>query len=65
MRFLPEGWNLFKIQTRFKLDFTSKFYNSKSREILELDQKGKLGNLNLSIVMPSLKNFGLQEDCVL
>jgi hypothetical protein len=57
MRFLSERLNPFKIQTRFKSNYTSEFYNSKSREILELDQKGKLGHLSLSIGMPSLKNF--------
>jgi hypothetical protein len=45
MRFLLEGLNPFKIQSRFNLVFNSEFYNSNYREILELDQKGKLCNL--------------------
>jgi hypothetical protein len=65
MRFLPEGLNTFKIQIRLKLELISEFYNSQSREILELDQKGKLGHLKLSITMPSFENFGNQESFVL
>jgi hypothetical protein len=40
------------------LHFSSEIYSSKSEEILELDQKGKLCHLKLSISMPSLGNFG-------
>jgi hypothetical protein len=57
--------NPFKIQAIFKSEFGSKIYNSKSREILELDHKGKLFSLNLSISMPNLENFGQQEGCAL
>jgi hypothetical protein len=46
MRFFPKGLNPFKIQTRFKLDFVSEFYNSKSREIFKWGQKGNLFVLN-------------------
>jgi hypothetical protein len=42
MRYVPEGLNPFKIQIRFKLEFASRIYNSKSREILNLDQKQEL-----------------------
>jgi hypothetical protein len=42
MRFLPKGLNFFKIQTRFKMDWLPDFCNSKSIEILEVGQKGKL-----------------------
>jgi hypothetical protein len=65
MRFLPKGLNPFKIQSRFNLVFNSEFYNSNYREILEMDQKGKLCNLKLSISMPSLDNFGQKEGCIL
>jgi hypothetical protein len=58
MRFLLKGLNPFKIQTRFKSDFTSELYNLKSREIWKLDHKIKLCHLKLSISMPSLENFG-------
>jgi hypothetical protein len=33
MRFFLKGLNPFKIQTRFKLNFTSEIYISNSREI--------------------------------
>jgi hypothetical protein len=57
MRFLPKGLNPFKIQIRFKLEFASKFYNSKCREILKLEQKGKNFHLSLSINFPNLEIF--------
>jgi hypothetical protein len=58
MRFFPRDLNPFKIQARFKLEFVYEFYNSKFREIWELDQKRYLCQLNLSISMPCLENFG-------
>jgi hypothetical protein len=61
MRFLSKGLNPFKIQTKFKSDFTSEFYNSKSKEILNLGQKLKLFYLKLSIILPSLEIFGALE----
>jgi hypothetical protein len=65
IRFFPKGLNPFKIQTRFKLDFTSEFYYSKSIEILRLGQKGNLSTLNLSATLPNLRNFGDMEYGVL
>jgi hypothetical protein len=47
------------------LEFTSETRKSKSRDILELDQKGKPFSLNLCIRMPSLENFGQYQGCVL
>jgi hypothetical protein len=44
--FLPKGVNPFKIQIRFKLEFASKIYNARSRDILELGQKENLSTLN-------------------
>jgi hypothetical protein len=41
MRFLSKGLSPFKIQTRFKVGFTSEFYISKSRAILKKGQKRK------------------------
>jgi hypothetical protein len=41
MRFLPKGLDPFKIQIRFKLEFASEFYNSKSIVILKLGQNRK------------------------
>jgi hypothetical protein len=54
VRFLPEGLNLFKIQTRFKVHFASESYNSKSREILELGRKETLFHFKFYINMPGL-----------
>jgi hypothetical protein len=54
LRFLPEGLNLFKIQTRFKVHFASESYNSKSREILELGRKETLFHFKFYINMPGL-----------
>jgi hypothetical protein len=62
MRFLPEGWNNFKIQVWFKLEFISEFYDSNSRGILKLGQKGDLFQLKLSITWPSLENFEQTKD---
>jgi hypothetical protein len=61
MRFLSKGLNPFKIQTKFKSDFISEFYNSKLKEILNLGQKLKLFYLKLSIILPSLEIFGALE----
>jgi hypothetical protein len=47
------------------VEFTSAIYNSKSREILKLDQKEKFWNFNLSVSMPSLENCEQKEDAVL
>jgi hypothetical protein len=57
MRFLPGGLNPSKIETRFKSDVASKFYNSKYGEIWKLDQKGELFYLNLYISKQRLENF--------
>jgi hypothetical protein len=65
MSFFLEGLNPFKILARFKWEFTSEFYNSKSSEIWELDQKGISFYLEYSATMPSLENFGQKESCVL
>jgi hypothetical protein len=65
MRFFPRCLNNVKIQTIFKSDAASKFDNSRSEEILELGQKGKLFYLKLSSVLSSLIVFGHQEVCVL
>jgi hypothetical protein len=65
MRFFPNGLNHSKIQVWFKIEFNSENCKPKSREILELDQKGKLCHLDLSISMRSLENFGQKEGCVL
>jgi hypothetical protein len=65
MRFFPEGLYPFKIQTRFQLEFSSEIYNSKSRGILKLGQKGKLFHLKLSITLPNLDNFRPTKGCVL
>jgi hypothetical protein len=46
------------------MEFVSEIYNSKSREILNLGQRGKLCHLNLSISMTSLENTGQKEDLV-
>jgi hypothetical protein len=59
---LPKGWNHFKIQLRFKLEFTSKFYDSNSGGNLKFAPKGDLFQLKLSITWPSLENFGQKED---
>jgi hypothetical protein len=55
MTFLTKGSNPLKIQKKSKLEFSFEIYNLKSREILELDQKGKLCHLKLSISRPSLE----------
>jgi hypothetical protein len=57
MRFFPKGLNPFKIQARFKLEFSSKFYISKSIEILKLGQKGNSFYLKLSAILPSFIIF--------
>jgi hypothetical protein len=46
MRSFQKGLNPFKIQTRFKWEFASEIYNSKSREVFELGQKENLSTLN-------------------
>jgi hypothetical protein len=50
---------------KIQLDFSPKIYISKSREILESRQKGKLFNLKLSSTLPSFSIFGHQGVCVL
>jgi hypothetical protein len=60
VEFLPKGLNPFKIQSDFKLDFFSEFYNSKSIENWKLGQKGCLFVLNLSINLPNLEIFGVK-----
>jgi hypothetical protein len=65
MRFLCEGLNSFKIQTRFKWGFAFQVYNSNSIENLNLGPKGKLCHLDLSISMPCLENFEQKKDYVL
>jgi hypothetical protein len=57
MRVLPDGWNRFKIQTRFKSDVNSEFYNSNSRGIWKLDQKGELFYLKFSSSLTSSEIF--------
>jgi hypothetical protein len=41
----------------FQSGFASEIYNSKSRENLELGQKGDLSNLNKSAILPGLEIF--------
>jgi hypothetical protein len=57
--------NPFKILIIFQLDFASKFYNSKFREISKLGQNGKLFVLNLSTTMSSFISVGHQEGYIL
>jgi hypothetical protein len=63
MTFFLGGLNSVKIQTIFKSDVASKFCNSKSGEILDLGQKGKLLYFKLSSVLTCLILFGHQEVC--
>jgi hypothetical protein len=67
MRFLPKGLNPLKIQTIFKLDFSSEFCNSKSREILRLGQNRNLFYSKQAATMPNVEIFGYQEGgvCIL
>jgi hypothetical protein len=57
MEVFPKGLNPFKIQIRFKLDFASKFCNSKSREIWVLGPKGTLSHLNFIYRFAMFGNF--------
>jgi hypothetical protein len=65
MGFFTKGLNPFKIQSNFKLELSLEFYNSKSRRVWELGQKGNLFYFKLSTTMPSLEIFGHKEDHVL
>jgi hypothetical protein len=65
MRFFRKGLNPFKIKTKFKLDFPSEFYNSKSTENLKLGQKEILFYMHLSATMPKLEIFCYREVGVL
>jgi hypothetical protein len=65
MRFFSKDLNPLKIQTRFKLEFSSEFYNSKFRQNFDLGQRGKSFHLNWFTTMTSLENFRLQEEGVL
>jgi hypothetical protein len=47
------------------MEFASKIYNSKSREIFELGQNGNLSILNLYATLSNLEIFGDEEECVL
>jgi hypothetical protein len=40
-------------------------FNSKSRDISKMGQKGNIFNLKLSTTMRSVEIFGQMEDCVL
>jgi hypothetical protein len=57
MRFLAEGLNPFEIQIRFKSDFASKICNSKSREILELDQKREVVSFKFIYYFAKFEEF--------
>jgi hypothetical protein len=63
--FFPKDLNPSKIHVRFKIEFTFEICKSKSRDILELNQRGMLCHLDLSISIPCLKNFGQLEGYVL
>jgi hypothetical protein len=57
MRFLPKGLDPFKIQIRFKLEFASEFYNSKSIVILKLGQKRKIVPFEFIYQLVKFGNF--------
>jgi hypothetical protein len=61
-RIFPIRFESLSNSNRIQMKFASKIYNSKSREILNLGQRGKLCHLNLSISMPGLENVEQKGD---